>query len=101
MNYLIKEKCEKIAYHYCERAQKKIMIEECAELTKAICKLEREDVIGYARAAARRNYIEELADVTIMAEQLYLLLSEDEREKLEKVMTYKLERQEERMEESK
>lgn len=23
MNYLIKEKCEKIAYHYCERAQKK------------------------------------------------------------------------------
>lgn len=96
MNKLIRGKCAVIASHYGEAPQQRMMMEECAELTQAICKLSR--VKADDKDDARRNYIEELADVTIMAEQLYLLLDDKERQFLHNTLRFKLRRQFDRIE---
>lgn len=59
-----------IARHYGYKAQARQLIEEMAELTQAICKIER---YGFQEDYSA-NLIEELADVSIMVEQLKILM---------------------------
>lgn len=64
------EKCEKILRHYGAEKQRKVLAEECAELIQAIMKLERKpDQEAWA------HFIEEMADVEIMLEQMKIDLS--------------------------
>ena len=60
----MKRACKQIIAHYGDRAQRHILIEECAELIQAVIKCER------GCEGADDNFIEELADVTIMIEQM-------------------------------
>ena len=79
----------KIANHYGYTAQSDIIIEECAELTQAICKLRR------AWSDSRlENVKEELADVLIMARQLRVMLGADD---IDEIINQKLDRQIERI----
>ena len=79
----------KIACHYGYTAQSDIIIEECAELTQAICKLRR------AWSDSRlENVKEELADVLIMARQLRVMLGAED---IDRIIGEKLDRQIERI----
>ena len=79
----------KIASHYGYTAQSNIIIEECAELTQAICKLRR------AWSDSRlENVKEELADVLIMARQLRVMLGAED---IDRIIGEKLDRQIERI----
>lgn len=96
-----KQKIQSIADHYGFRKQSMMMIEECSELQKAICKWHRER--GDLRRSEssgcdeRTAIIDELADVIIMANQIsYLLSAEDE---VSEQIEFKLDRQLRRMEE--
>jgi NTP pyrophosphatase (non-canonical NTP hydrolase) len=83
----------KIANHYGYTAQSDIIIEECAELTQAICKLRR------AWSNERlENVKEELADVLIMARQHRVMLGADD---IDRIIGEKLDRQIERINEEK
>lgn len=104
-NYLpdkIKEqKFKFIADHYGFKKQSMMMIEECSELQKAICKWNRErgDLLRSESSDCdeRAAIIDELADVIIMANQIsYLLSAEDE---VSEQIEFKLDRQMRRMEE--
>ena len=78
-----------IANHYGYTAQSDIIIEECAELTQAICKLRR------AWSDSRlENVKEELADVLIMARQLRVMLGTED---IDRIIGEKLDRQIERI----
>ena len=79
----MKEKLVKIANHYGYESQIKKLFEEMAELTVAICKDDRE------------NIIEEIADVEVMLEQMKILLDCEGSVFLEKM--HKVDRQIERM----
>lgn len=60
--------CWDVLAKYGTRNQRRMIIEECAELQKAVCKLFREpDNNEYYR-----NYIEELVDVIVMCQQMLL-----------------------------
>lgn len=78
-----------IACHYGYTAQSDIIIEECAELTQAICKLRR--AWSDDRLA---NVKEELADVLIMARQLRVMLGSED---IDEIINQKLDRQIERI----
>lgn len=91
---MIRPFCNKIALHYGEEKQMSQMVEEAAELTQSICKISRK---GPRDKKTREHYIEELADVTIMAEQLYILLNDSEKNKLRQIMRFKLNRQNDRI----
>lgn len=71
-----------------EYAQLDMVVEEMAELTKALCKYKRA-VPGPTRAAIVENIEEEVADVQIMLDQLRIIIGrsgeEAEREKLERL----------------
>lgn len=97
----INQKIQTIADHYGFRKQSMMMIEECSELQKAICKWHRERgdflLSESSDCDERTDIIDELADVIIMAKQIsYLLSAEDE--VLEQI-EFKLDRQLRRMEE--
>ena len=78
-----------IANHYGYTAQADITVEECAELTQAICKLRR------AWSNERlENVKEELADVLIMARQLRVMLGAND---IDEIINQKLDRQIERI----
>lgn len=82
-----------IEHYGCER-QRMVAIEEMAELTKALCKIDRaNDAMELCEAI--KNAQEEVADVEIMATQLKLMLGERE---INKIVIQKLERQKERVE---
>ncbi len=66
-----------------EHAQKLMAVEEMSELTKALCK----DFRGKTDLA---NIVEEIADVTIMLEQLQILFNCNE--EVCAVVDYKMER---------
>ena len=55
-----------------------MVIEECAELQKAICKIHRDD--GHITDEHDENLREELVDVVVMCQQMFLVLkmTEDE-----------------------
>ncbi len=63
------ERCNKILNHYGFEAQREILVEECAELIQAISKLKRKG------ERTSENFLEELADVSIMIEQMKLAVS--------------------------
>lgn len=95
------QKCHNIADHYGFKKQSMMMIEECSELQKAICKWHRECGDSLRSESSdcqeRTDIIDELADVIIMAKQLsYLLSAEDE---VSEQIEFKLDRQLRRMEE--
>ena len=63
-----KNLCWDVLAKYGTRNQRRMIIEECSELQKAVCKLFREpDNNEYYR-----NYIEELVDVIVMAQEMLL-----------------------------
>lgn len=95
------QKCHNIADHYGFKNQSMMMIEECSELQKAICKWHRKYDGSFKSESSdcqeRTDIIDELADVIIMAKQLsYLLSAEDE---VSEQIEFKLDRQLRRMEE--
>ena len=96
-----KKKLQMIADNYGFRKQSMMLIEECSELQKAICKWHRKHG-DYLRSESsecdeRTDIIDELADVIIMAKQItYLLSAEDE---VSEQIVFKLDRQLRRMEE--
>ena len=59
-----KEKCCEILEHYGFENQREILVEECAELIQAVSKAKR------SGEKITDNFIEELADVSIMIEQM-------------------------------
>lgn len=75
-------------------AQTHKLVEEMAELTVAIHHLKRNDNPQQRRA----DFIEELGDVIILASQLRCLLSPPERITLSESISFKLNREIERME---
>ena len=52
-----------------EESQELMAIEECAELTKALCKI--------SRGGSADDVIEEIADVQIMLEQMKIIFGEE------------------------
>lgn len=88
----MEEKVRKIALHYGRENQSKILIEEMAELTKAIIKLDRANTIADYKESFN-NLIEELADVEIMLEQVkFLYGTEDVNSKKEEKVKRQIER---------
>lgn len=86
-----KEKCRQIVEHYGFEGQRDILVEECAELIQAICKIKREG------GGVSFNFLEELADVSIMIEQMKQALAGDELLKYLSYINRKIERQINRM----
>lgn len=91
---LNKENCELcwqvLSKYGCEH-QMGMVVEECAELQKSVCKIQRDD--GHITDAHDENFREELVDVVVMCQQMFLVLkmSADEinkraREKLERAL---------------
>ena len=66
------EDLKKIANYYGLRKQLRQTIEEMAELTQMICKAERYDL-----DTVRDHLVEEVADVSIMIDQLEYLLGDN------------------------
>lgn len=89
MNVQQTESCRAIANFYGLDSQSLIAIEEMSELTKELCKDQR----GYDR---NKDIIEELADVSIMIEQLIALY--DCEKEVSDMIDYKVNRQLRRME---
>ena len=100
MNERVK-KMKEIADHYGWDSQCQIAIEEMSELTKAICKRQREwsgSLLSESTESRERTeIIEEIADVWIMLVQLTYLLSADW--EVDESINQKIERQLKRMEE--
>lgn len=67
-----KQKCIRICEHYGIESQKGILTEECAELIQAVSKLTRAEKSGkvFDKTQAMLDMVEEMADVTIMIEQI-------------------------------
>lgn len=87
----MKRACKQIIAHYGDRSQRHILIEECAELTQAVIKCER------GCDGADDNFIEELADVTIMVEQMVQSLCLYDVQRYNEMLKQKIGRQLERM----
>lgn len=86
-----KKNCAIIAEHYGQGQQLCILQEECAELIQSISKIRRELPNAY------ENFIDELADVSIMIEQMVSFMDDDEQTELLKRINNKLDRQLERI----
>jgi hypothetical protein len=82
-----------IAEHYGLRVQMRQTVEEMAELTQVICKAERYDL-----DTVRDHLVEEVADVSIMIEQLEYLLGDS---RITQIKAEKIERQKRRIEDGK
>ena len=82
-----KTRCRKIAEHYGESAQLSILQEECAELIQAVSKIRR------CVPNAYDNYIDEIADVSIMIEQMISFMDNEDKNALYQKINEKLERQ--------
>lgn len=83
--------CKQIVAHYGDIPQRHILIEECAELIQAVIKCER------GSDGADENFIEELADVTIMIEQMKQSLCLYDLQRYNETLKDKLDRQLKRM----
>lgn len=86
-----KKTCKAIVAHYGDMAQRPILCEECAELIQATIKTLR------GTENANDNFIEELADVSIMVEQMVQSLSLYDLQIYHNTIRTKLNRQLERM----
>jgi NTP pyrophosphatase (non-canonical NTP hydrolase) len=83
------EDFKKIADHYGLRRQLWQTVEEMAELTQVICKTRRYDM-----DAVRDHLVEEVADVSIMIDQIVYLLGDN---MIAKIREEKINRQLERI----
>lgn len=90
------------AKYYGYEAQSNQLVEECAELIQAVSKYRRavaglgQPVAEEKKAVALENFIEEIADVEIMLEQVKYLLQIPEDE-LDAVKLFKVNRTRERI----
>jgi NTP pyrophosphatase (non-canonical NTP hydrolase) len=100
MNMTNIAKIKQIADHYSYNAQREMLIEECAELIQAAQKLKRvEGKVPYpTEAAFLRNFVQELADVSIMVEQMKYFLTPELYNEYEDAVTMKIDRQISRIE---
>lgn len=80
------DKIEIIMNNYTFEQQREIFVEECAEAIQAVQKLKRSNTY----AEPLKNFVEEVADVCIMAEQMKKFLGEKH---VDSVITEKLDRQ--------
>lgn len=87
MTDLQRKNCTKIAAHYGEGSQMCILQEECAELIQAVSKIRR------GISGAEEHFIEEIADVSIMIEQMISYMDDDTKTEYMKIVNGKLERQ--------
>lgn len=85
------KRCGEILHHYGVMEQRRQLVEECAELIQAVSKLHRADYRN--AAAAFDNFLEELADVEIMVEQMKQTLTPSELDRLGRIETAKINRQ--------
>lgn len=67
-----KELCWQVLSKYGCEHQMGMVIEECAELQKAVCKIQRDD--GHITDDHDENLREELVDVVVMCQQMFLVL---------------------------
>ena len=97
------EKINYIADHYGFISQREMLIEECAELIQAVQKLKRAEATDDTESLkkATDSYLEELADVAIMVEQMHRLMSLEQVGKFNDNLTIKLDRQIDRIEKAK
>ena len=65
-----KELCWQVLSKYGIENQQRMVIEECAELQKAVCKLFRDK--EKKQGKYQLNYIEEIVDVIVMCQQMLL-----------------------------
>lgn len=72
------ELCWQVLSKYGCEHQMGMVIEECSELTKAVCKIWRDD--GHITDAHDENLREELVDVIVMCQQMFLVLKMDDKE---------------------
>lgn len=86
------EDYKKIADHYGLRRQLCQTVEEMAELTQVICKIRR-----YGMNTVRDHLVEEVADVSIMIDQLEYLLGDS---RIAQIKAEKIERQKRRIEDA-
>lgn len=103
MNVTDEAKVKKIAETYGFEKQREMLIEECSELIQAVQKLKRADNSGDAERIdkATSAYLEELADVSIMLEQMRYMLTPRLTQELDGYISKKLDRQIERIEQVK
>ena len=87
----MEKKCLEIARYYGFDAQTNQLIEECAELIQQAAKC-YDKGIPYSD-----DMIEEIADVLVMIKQFETVMSQPDRDLLDKIITEKLERQLERI----
>ena len=81
--------CWQVLSTYGVENQQRMVIEECAELQKAVCKLFRDK--DKKQGKYKINFIEELVDVIVMCEQM-ILSEEISEEMLNAMAKAKLER---------
>ena len=81
------EKCKQIAKYYGENSQLGILFEEAAELIIAVSKVWREI------PDADKKFMDGLADMSIMLEQVKSYLDDDEQTALSKLINAKLDAQ--------
>ena len=86
------EDFKKIANHYGLRCQLWQTVEEMAELTQVICKVGRYDM-----DTVREHLVEEVADVSIMIDQVIYLLGDN---RIEQIKAEKIARQKRRIEDA-
>lgn len=86
------EDYKKIADHYGLRKQLWQTVEEMAELTQVICKTGRYDM-----DTVRDHLVEEVADVSIMIDQVIYLLGDN---RVEQIKAEKIARQKRRIEDA-
>ena len=83
------ELCWQVLSKYGCENQMNMVIEECAELQKAVCKIIRDN--GHITDEHDENLREELVDVIVVCQQMFLALKMDE-EDINKRAGSKLER---------
>ena len=78
LNERNKSLCWRVLAKYGCEHQLNMVIEECSELQKAVCKIHRDD--GHITEEHDENLREELVDVVVMCQQMCLVLkmTEDE-----------------------
>lgn len=87
MTDMQRKKCLKILEYYGFEKQQEMLIEECSELILSVQKAKR------CGGGVSDNFIEELGDVLIMAEQMMLSLPGEKLNELKRLIDYKLNRQ--------
>lgn len=97
MTQINEQRCGEILKHYGILTQRQQLVEECAELIQAACKLQR-GVFPDELETAQHNFIEELADVEIMVEQMKQTLTPMEIDTFNRIETAKINRQLRRIE---